>query len=122
MGFGGSVQAMISTIRNNARPKKTAFRTRKEVNDIFHLKSRHLVCKTIPTPDLERIKNDIRIKAKKESKRQRLLAVLIISPILITIFLMVSYQIDQYPENKRLEDRKYEKMISTENKLHFRRW
>ena len=119
MSFGGSVQAMIVSLKNNARNRISLFKKSKNENDIIHIKKNTLTYKTPTTSDLEQIKIDIRIKAKKESKRQKLLAVVIITPILITIFLMVSYKIDHYPENKRLKDSKYKKMISTEKKINY---
>ncbi len=117
MSFGGSVQAMIVSLKNNARNRASLFKKSKNENDTIHIEQNSLQYKSTSTSDLEKIKNDIRNKAKKESKRQKLLAVLIITPILIVISLMVSYKIDQYPESKRLEDSKYKKMISTEKKL-----
>ena len=119
MSFGDSVQAMIVSLKNNARNRTSLFKKGRNENDIIHIEKNSLQYKSTSTNDLEKIKNDIRNKAKKESKRQKLLAVLIITPILITIFLMVSYKIDHYPENKRLKDSKYKKMISTEKKINY---
>lgn len=62
MGFGGSVSAMITSLKNNKRKRVSAFekleRFQKENNDTLHFK------KSASKKQLE----EIRIKTKRENK------------------------------------------------------
>jgi hypothetical protein len=116
MSFGGSVQAMIISIKNNARPKKNIFRSRNKDHVNQHSEESNLKYKTVSASKLNKIKDDIRKKAKQDRRRQSILALLIIIPIVVISSLTIRYKIQQYPAKKAKEDRKYELMILTEKR------
>ena len=116
MGFGGVVQGMISSIKNNARPKKNIFISRNKDHVNLHSEESNLKYKTVSESKLNKIKDDIRKKAKRDKRRQSILALLIIIPIIVISFLTVRYKIEQYPAKKANKDSKYELMILTEKR------
>ncbi|NOU60893.1 hypothetical protein [Marinifilum caeruleilacunae] len=69
MGFGGSVQGMITSLRNNARPKKDIFTKGKTDKDIIHSAGKPLQYKEVSQQELSKIKDDIRLKAANERRR-----------------------------------------------------
>ncbi|PKQ61724.1 hypothetical protein BZG02_14975 [Labilibaculum filiforme] len=102
MSFGGSVQAMISSIKNNARPKNDRFRSHSK--DCIKRPSaiRTLEYKKVTESELKQIKNKIRVKALKENRKLKLLVLLISIPILGTIYCIAQYKIDDFQENHRI--------------------
>ncbi|MGD9993658.1 MAG: hypothetical protein AB7S69_10190 [Salinivirgaceae bacterium] len=83
MSFGGSVMAMITSLKNNARPKRRyedRFDTRK-----IHSKT-PLKEKQISQQELEKIKTTIRSKLSHQSKT-RLIASLIITFLVASVFI-----------------------------------
>jgi hypothetical protein len=69
MSFGGSVLAMIISLRNNARPKRKFFENYKELDKQIKIKSNKLPVKEIPAEELEIIKGRIRLQAKRDNTR-----------------------------------------------------
>lgn len=116
MSFGGAVQGMISSIKNNARKRTNVFTKSKNENELLHIKTNSLKYKTLPTNELEKIKSNIRDKAQKENKRRRLLALIITIPILIGIYAAVSYRINQYSE--KLEDNQFTESSIVDNETN----
>lgn len=104
MSFGGSVQAMIVSIKNNARNRTNVFKKGKNENETAHIHKNSLQFKTVPADELEIIKKNIREKAQKENKKRRIIAGIIIIPILVGIFFTVRYKISQY--TNKVEDRR----------------
>lgn len=103
MGFGGAVQGMICSLRNNARPKKNIFRSRKKDPVNLHSKKDQLEYKNIPESELTKIKKKIRANAIKENKKLKILTLTLSIPILILIYLMVQNRIENFREEKRID-------------------
>ena len=89
MSFGGSVLAMITSLKNNARKKKPAFKSWKEDKHIFHFRKRPLVYKQVSKVELNKIKQEIQLKAQKDRRKQRILLVVISVPILVLLYIML---------------------------------
>lgn len=125
MGFGGSVQAMIISLKNNARKKKIAFSNWKEDKNIFHFKNRSLIYKTLPKEELDQLKKEIRTKAAKENERLIISVTIICIPILFLIYFMVQNRIDNFQKEQRIEaikkQKKIDEIIEVKEKriLHF---
>ena len=86
MSFGGSVSAMISSLKNNARPKRKTYFDRGYCGD-KESKTRHPLLDKKATP--EQLKT-IRENLKKENKEQFLIQVftMLIAISLILFFLL----------------------------------
>lgn len=90
MGFGGSVQGMITSIRNNARPKKDIFTKSKNGKDVIHSSGKPLKYKEVSKQKLAKIKDDIRLKA--ENERRRIIGtVLFIVIVLVVVAIYMLY-------------------------------
>ncbi len=74
MSFGGSVLAMITTLKNNARPRKKVFEYKKDHNTSLQ-HHYELKYKTVSAEKLEAIKSKIRQQADKE-ERQKMLKIM----------------------------------------------
>ncbi|WP_461633150.1 hypothetical protein [Labilibaculum euxinus] len=122
MSFGGSVQAMIISIRNNARPKKNIFRSRKKDHVNLHSEESSLEYKTVSETELKQIKKKIRANALKENRKLKIWVLIISIPILIGIYFIVQNRIDNFHEEKRIEAIEKQKAIdeielAKENKI-----
>jgi hypothetical protein len=83
MGFGGSVLAMILTLKNNARPKRKAFEAVKDFDkNQVHWKTR-LKFKTLPKDQLNDLKDKIREDARRKRYKQTIISVILFSTVLI---------------------------------------
>jgi hypothetical protein len=69
MSFGGTVLAMIISLRNNARPKRKAFEDIKDFERRIKFSNDPLKFNEASKEDLEKIKQKIRIDAKKYNRR-----------------------------------------------------
>lgn len=103
MGFGGAVQGMISSIKNNARPKKNIFISRNKDHVNLHSAESNLKYKTVPENELKQIKSKIRANARKENRRIKIWVLIISIPILIAIYFLIQNRIDNFREEKRIE-------------------
>ena len=84
MGFGGSVSAMVTSLKNNKRTRPSAFKK------IKHLEKGKYKKGSIDKKASPELLKDIRQKTKKEQKI-RLIKNLIALIILITIFFLVAW-------------------------------
>jgi len=86
MGFGGSVLAMIQSLRANARPKHKAYQDwEKAENRRFH-SDRKLVDKKVSQEKLLQIKTTNKKKIDREQKRNliiKLLTLIVLIPLII---------------------------------------
>lgn len=111
MSFGGTVQAMIISLKNNARKRRKAFENWKDGKDIIHKQNKKLVFKKVSDTELDKIKIEISKNAKKERANQIILffLLIIVSGIIIYIF------INKYNEKLRKQElekqKKYDKEL-----------
>jgi len=91
MGFGGSVLAMIQSLRNNARPKHDAFQDWKKTEKrIFH-SNQKLTSKSVTPEELFKIKS--RIKKENETEQKRSFYLTIVSiVVLVPLIVFVVFQ------------------------------
>lgn len=101
MMFGGSIQGMLTTLKNNARPKRNAFDKSKKDKQLLHLKSRRLKYKTVSDSKLKEIKHQIRLKAQKDRKRLIAVTVPVSMLVLFLIYLMIQSQLNSYKEEAK---------------------
>ncbi len=112
MIFGGSIQAMIISIKNNARPKKNIFRSRKKDHVNLHSEESNLEYKIVSEAELKQIKKKIRANARKENRRLKICVFLISIPILIAIYFVIQNRIDNFHEEKKIETIAEQKAIT----------
>lgn len=92
MSFGGSVQAMITSLKNNARPKKKAFSTIKNYYPILK-NTEKLKQKNISDEQLQKIKNKIRQNAKVEHRNDFIRLSVIILVLTLILYLVFNFGI-----------------------------
>ncbi len=85
MSFGGSVSAMITSLKNNKRSRKSTFDKLKAYEKVTVTK---VEFENTATP--EQLK-EIRVRLQKENKRNRIITLTIISSIVIILFLVFNY-------------------------------
>ncbi|MDD3687193.1 MAG: hypothetical protein PHE56_10555 [Bacteroidales bacterium] len=86
MSFGGSVLAMITTLKNNARPKQNLKDLLKENDTKNYYKNLEVHDKVISPTELSRIKKRIHDESVIEKRRNTLV---FISVFFVIIFLVV---------------------------------
>lgn len=87
MSFGGSVLAMIVSLKNNARPKRKAFAYSKGKEAI--LKKRYgLKYKSISAEKLSAIKSKIKRQTERENKQKMLKLVFILTMVLASLLIL----------------------------------
>jgi hypothetical protein len=90
MSFGGSVSAMISSLKNNARAKrKTYFDKNDSYKKGSDLKTEYDF-QEVSADESEHIKERIRANAKKENKKRVFFLILSVMAIII-VFLLFNY-------------------------------
>ena len=122
MSFGGSVQAMIISIRNNARPKKNIFRSRNKDHVNLHSEESNLEYKTVSEAELKQIKKKIRASARKENRKLKIWVLIISIPILIGIYFIVQNRIDNFheeKESKQLKNKKQLMQLNLQRKIKY---
>ncbi|MCT4601882.1 MAG: hypothetical protein N4A59_03105 [Marinifilum sp.] len=90
MGFGGSVQGMITSLKNNARPKTDIFTRSKNDKDVIHSAGKPLKYKEVSKQELEKIKGDIRLRAENERRRIIGTVLFIIIALVLVVFYMIN--------------------------------
>lgn len=85
MGFGGSVSAMISSLKNNKRNRKTAFekleKYQKETNDKLHFD------KVATKKELEKI----RLRITKENRKSLIRSYLLILILTLALVYVIGF-------------------------------
>lgn len=108
MSFAGSVQAMITSLKNNARPKRKAFSALKNHNPILK-KTGKLKRKKIPDEQLKIVIDKIRLDAKTERRKDNIRITLIISFMILLFFILFNFGIKdtilrfEYSAEKKLK-------------------
>lgn len=92
MSFGGSVLAMIISLKNNARPKRKAFEGVKDFNNRAKYNSNKLCFNEVPAEELEKIKYKIRREAKTHNRIQFFIKLgLVICFLMFLAFLSLNF-------------------------------
>lgn len=122
MSFGGSVAAMVTSLKNNARPKRR-FEDRFNTHKI---ELRHAIKdKNLPKIELEKIKLGIRIKLTQQRRKRRITSAIIIvllSLILLSFISLISgkYNVNFPVANKELKQKeKNKESIRNDNKAQY---
>ena len=123
MIFSGSVQAMITSLKNNARKRISGFKLLKEKGDIFNNHKTILKFKELPKEELEKVKEKIRNDVRKKTKKRIIINLIIITPILVFSIIFFKNMIEESNKislkerNLELEKRKKieEKYLNTLN-------
>lgn len=84
MSFGGSVLAMIQSLRANARPRHSVFEDLENAEKRIYHTNRKLVDKQVSPEELERIKLKLKRNIEKERKKS-----LIIVPVIIILMIPI---------------------------------
>ena len=94
MSFAGSVLAMITSLKTNARKKHSALKLLKENERLIRGGPKILKFKKVSDKELEQIKNKIRENNKKDRRKQIIILTIIITPIIIVLswFAFISFQ------------------------------
>ncbi len=85
MSFGGAVSAMVTSLKNNRRPRVSAFKKMKEFENVKYKKG------TIDKKASPELLRDIREKIQKENKRNRLIAIISISTIVTVLYILFNF-------------------------------
>lgn len=99
MSFAGSVLAMITSLKNNALPRRRAFKLLKENERLQSGYKKELKFKQVSKEDLEIIKQQIRERAYKQRKRN----IIIVIPMIITGLIFITCLILDVKEQEQRE-------------------
>lgn len=121
MSFGGSVLAMIVTLRNNARPRRKAFEYSSEKDSALK-KHYELNYKTVSASQIQKIRRRIRRKAEREDKKQ-LYVFLTFIALVSSILIFASYRYTQNVQenNAKVTEARQAKLIKMQkDEIHFK--
>jgi hypothetical protein len=93
MSFGGSVLAMITTLKNNSRPKQKLKDLLKENDTKNYYKNVEIHDKKISPTELSRIKQRIHDESITETRRNALIFISVFIVIIFLVVLVVVYSI-----------------------------
>lgn len=93
MSYGGSVLAMITSLKNNARPKHKVKDLLKENDTKNYYKNVELHDKKISPTELSRIKKRIHDESVTETRRNALIFISVFIVIVFLVVLLVIYSI-----------------------------
>ena len=85
MSFGGSVSAMLTTLKNNRRKRVSTFKKLKTYEDVKYKKGR--IDKKATRQQLI----EIREKFQKENKRDIVIKIIVISAMIILFIILFNY-------------------------------
>ncbi len=85
MSFGGSVSAMVTTLKNNKRPRVSAFKKIKEYQGVKYKKG------TIDKKASPQLLKEIREKIQKENKKNALVAIISITSIVTMLYILFNF-------------------------------
>ena len=85
MSFGGSVSAMLTTLKNNRRKRVSTFKKLKTYEDVKYKKGR--IDKKATYQQLI----EIREKFQKENKRDIVIKIIVISAMIILFIILFNY-------------------------------
>lgn len=98
MSFGGTVQAMIQSLKANARPKRKAFKDWDKSEEQIFQENKELKFKTVSKEELKRIKTKNRIEIGKDQKRsfvRIILIVIVLVPTIVFVFFQFFFKTGQ---------------------------
>ncbi len=91
MSFGGSVSAMISSLKNNARAKRKTYFDRDNAFFKKRKKSRNALLDKKATPEqLEKIRKSL-IKENRNERNKNLAIIVIATALIISALLLFNY-------------------------------
>lgn len=93
MSFGGSVLAMITTLKNNSRPRHTVKDLLKENDTKNYYKNIEIHDKKISPTELSRIKKRIHDESIIETRRNTLVFISVFIVIIFLVVLLVMFSI-----------------------------
>ena len=85
MSFGGSVSAMLTTLKNNRRKRVSTFKKLKTYEDVKYKKGR------IDKKATHQQLIEIREKFQKENKRDIVIKIIVISAMIILFIIIFNY-------------------------------
>lgn len=92
MSFGGTVLAMIQSLKANARPKHNAFQDWKKADGRIIHTDRRIILKSVSPEELEQVKEKIR-KNRIAEKNRNLIKIVLIIAFLVPFLGFVTYQV-----------------------------
>ena len=90
MGFGGSVAAMLATLKNNKRERTSRFDSKHRMNTTSQNASSKLVFKKLNDKDLYEVKKQIQQKASAHNKKVAVLTIIslvLLAALILWLFL-----------------------------------
>ena len=85
MSFGGSVSAMVTTLKNNKRPRVSAFKKIERYKYVKYKKG------TIDTKASPALLKQIRENIQKENRRNIRITIISISSIIIILYILFNF-------------------------------
>ena len=85
MSFGGAVSAMATSLKNNKRPRVSAFKKMEGYKDVKYKKG--TIDKTASPQQLR----EIRERLQQENKRDSLIKIISITSIIIILFILFNF-------------------------------
>ena len=85
MSFGGAVSAMVTSLKNNKRPRVSAFKKMEGYKDVKYKKG---TIDKIASPKQLR---EIRERLQRENKRDSLIKIISITSIIIILYILFNF-------------------------------
>lgn len=107
MSFGGSVLAMIQSLRANARPKHSVYDSWEKAENRRFGVNKKLWSKSVSPEELDRIKTKFRKKIESEQRRSTMLvifSVVIIIPLIVFVGFNFFYKASQQASENYLKN------------------
>lgn len=104
MSFGGSVLAMIQSLRANARPKHKAYQNWNKTEELRFQAYKELWAKKVSPEELERIKAKFRKEIKKDQRRTfivTILSIVVFVPLILFVGFDFFFEAAQKQEKAR---------------------
>ena len=85
MSFGGSVSAMVTSLKNNKRPRVSTFKKMEGYKDVKYKKG------TINKKASPHQLREIRERLQKQNKKDSLIGIISISSIIILLYILFNF-------------------------------
>jgi hypothetical protein len=121
MGGEGSILAMIISLKNNARPKRKAFKSWDKYKDNIYQEHKSLEFKKVSEEELIKIRTRFKKQRMRENRIQIMVTLVILLPI---VFLLTKLSIKKVEENKVIKQQQVitkqkKERIQKENMLFY---
>ncbi len=104
MSFAGTVASMISSLKNNARPKRRYTERFGKIENHYHIPLKE---KAISNADLDRVKNEIQHKLVARNRKHSFITLSLLSVILFFLIYLLVNSALQTKENYRKQEQAY---------------